>query len=378
MTDEVQEVKAHKAEGALGTFPVARIGNNPYRPDEVFVWNEDKIQGLIETYLVDGFQSTFEVTTDKWDNVFLAGGGHHRMEALRRVIADGDAEKVRGLFKNDNEDWCVKVVKKKYTKEQMMRNFMIENADAWNKDSQQNICMMVLQVKDYLDKVLSDSSDVEEFIKAVNSPYPLKMDERAFTRAKNSGIGATTLVQYLGENTWSRAAIDMAIKVLYSKGKEGQKLKELAEKLPSITMAYKFKHLMTTEMDGDKVLASVEDQAKAEKIIERNNLSRADLEEANKIKTDQDMSPLAALNALVDQKTEEKKAAKAGPTTEAPSQAAAKDSETALEAMKRARNAVRVLQAGDDNWSKAQFNQAKDLLKDIADTMKKMESPAKK
>ena len=377
MTDKKEltdAVETRKAEGSLGAYPVAMIGNNPHRPDEVFVWNEEKLLGLKETYLVDGFQSTFEITSDKWDNVFLAGGGHHRMESLRRVIAEGLGGSVRGLFKNDKGEWCVKVVKKKYTPDQMLRNFMIENADAWNKDSQQNICMMVLQVKDYLDRLMADSADVDEFVEAVKSPYPLKMDERAYTRAKNSGIGASTLVQYLGENTWSRQAIDFAIKVLYEEGPEGEKLKELAEKLPNITMAYKFKRLMVQEVDGEKVLSSADDQAKAEKVITKESLSRTDLEKADKIKQEKGLSPLDALNEVVAEKKGDKVAAKEANKTVKPEEKKVKPSEEALEALKRAFNAAKILVASDDSFSKAQLTQAKDVFKDLAALLKKMDT----
>jgi len=378
MTDkETTEVKAHKAEGTMATVSVLELQNNPHRNDEVFVWNEEKIQGLIETYKVDGFQSTFEVTKDKWGRFFLAGGGHHRKEALKRIISGGvdgiTPEMIRGVFKDDGDNWSIKVVAKKYSKEQMLRNFMIENADAWGKDSQQNICMMTVQVKDFLDKKLVESADLESFIALVNSPYPLKMDERSYSRAKNSGAGASLVVQYLGENTWSRQAIDFAIKVLYEEGEEGQKLRELAEKLPNVVMAYKFKRLMTQEVDGEKVLSSADDQTKAEKLIEKENLTRADLEAADKIKAEKGIDPLAALESIVADKKEEKKTG-TGETAskERPTEALLKPPEQALVSLKEACAHMTVLAQSDDSFSKAQFNEAKKLLKELADTIKKL------
>lgn len=377
-----REVKLwEKPEGSLATVKVTELHNNPHRPDAVFVWNDEKIEGLIESYLVDGFQSTFEVTTDKWNNIFLAGGGHHRTEAIRRAIDRGKAGQIRGLFQDDDNNWCVKVVKKKYTKEQMLRNFMIENADAWGKDSQQNVCMMTMQIKDYLDNLLLASEDLEAFVATVKSPYPLQMDERAYTRAKNNGTGASIIQQYLGENTWSRPAIQMAVQLLYQEGEEGKKLREMAESLPSVTMAYKFKSLMTEEVEGEKMLSSAADQTKAEKLIKREALSRQDLEDADKIKKEKGISPLEALDALVTQKKEAKEAEKGDKkTTEAaPSAAAVKIPEAALEALKMARNQIRLLSVDKkESWSKAQFNQAKDLFKEVAADLKKIEKGSKK
>lgn len=377
MTEELTDLVAHKAEGTMISVPVKDIMNNIHRPNAVFQWNEDKILGLQESMLSEGIWTNVEVVMDQWNAVNIAGGGHHRVEAVRRIISDGVPEKVRGLFLNDDEEWCMKVIKKKYTKDQMLKMFMLENADAWGKDNQQNICMMTVQVKDHLDRKLQQSATVEEFIAMVHSPYPLKMDERAYTRARNNGVGASTMVQFLGENTWSRQAIDFAIKVLYEPGKEGEKLKELAEKLPSVVMAYKFKRLMTQEQDGEKVLSSVDDQEKAEKLIQKASLSRNDLEKADKLKSEQDLSPLAALNIVVEQKKDEKTKA-AGTTTPAPAKKKEKPAEAALVALKSSRGWVKMMIADEDHWSAAQFAQAKELFKDIAGDLKKLEKTAGK
>ena len=369
---DAPEVKPHNPEGSLTVVPVLELNNNPNRPDEIFKWNEEKILGLMETYLVDGFQSTFEVTDDKWGAFYLAGGGHHRTEALRRMVNEGNGAKVRGLFLK-NDKWCIKAVKKKYTAEQMMRNFMIENADAWGKDNQQNVCMMVKQIKDYLDKILVGSADVEKFIESVKSPYPLKMDKRAFTRLKNAGeVGASVIVQYLGPNTWSRQAIDAAIKVLYEDGPEGEKLRELAQKLPNVTTALSLKKLMVTENEeGEKMLAAAEDQEKAFKLVEKNALSRADIEAADKIKKEQDMTPLAALDAVLEQKKAEVKK-DAPKAAERPSQKKTQPAEDAMEAMKRCLNTLNILKGDESDWSKAQVKEAKSLFKDIATAMKEL------
>ena len=368
-----QAVKESKPEGSLATFPINSIKNNRYRPDEVFQWNEEKILGLQESIKTTGFWSNVEVTVDKWGQPYIAGGGHHRLEALRRLIKE-DGDGIRGVFKNDDGEYCIKVVKKKYTKDEMLQMFMLENADAWGKDTQQNICMMVVQIKDYLDTKLRESKDVEDFIANVNSPYPLKMDKAAHTRALKTGCGASTIVQFVGENTWSRAAIEMAIKTLYADGKNGKALRELAEKLPSVTTAYQFRNLMILEHEGDKVLSSEEDQKKVMKLIENNQLSRADIEKANKIRKEQDLTPQAAVEELIKTKKGELDAKK--PTKEPVSKPKMKLPEESLERLKAARNFIQLLLNEESGWSKAQFNQAKELFKDIGTALKELDPSA--
>lgn len=369
---EQAEVKDRKPEGTLATLAVKDILNNPHRPNELFVWNEEKLLGLKESMLTEGFWSNVEVTADKWGAVYIAGGGHHRIETLRRLIEEGLADKIRGLFKVEDE-WCVKVVKKKYSPEQMLKMFMLENADAWGTDNEQNVCMMVEQVKNYLDGILASCDDHEEFIELVKSPHPLQVDERSFSRLKNQGyVGASTLHQYVGENTWSRQSIQEGLSVISQKGPAGDKLRELAKKLPNVAMANRFRLLMTEELEGEKVLSAADDQAKAGKIIEREALSRADLEKANKIKKDQDMSPLAALNEVVKEKVEAKKAetseAAAGKTK--PDQKKVKPAELAFIALKNLNTALNAMTKAEDSWSKSQKTQAKKVLREIADSMK--------
>ncbi len=385
MTEQATELKIRerKPEGSLVATPVEDILNNPYRDDNVFMWMEDKIKGLKESYLVDGILATFEVTQDKWGKIYLAGGGHHRIEAARRLIKEGLADRIRGLFKNDEGKWCIKVVKKKYTKEQMLNMFMRENADMWGKDEQQNICMMTMQIKNHLDSILARTKNVEDFIAEVKSPYRLKMDDKAFTRTKNSGAGASLIVQYLGENTWSRPAIQMAIQLMNEDGPEGEKLRELAEKLPNITTAYKFKSLMVQEVDGEKVLSSAQDQDKAAKIIERESLSRNDIEKANKLKEEKGLDPLTALNQYVgDKKAELKveKDAKKKPTSDTTTQAPS-EAEQALQAITSARNFLRMATTAG-NVSKSQYksmeNLVKDIVKDMTELKKKFGGNSKK
>ena len=370
--EPVDEPAPHKAEGSLATIKVKDLHNNPHRSDEVFVWQEEKILGLQETFLVDGFQSTYEVSADKLGRVCLAGGGHHRTEALRRLIADGKGALVRGLFQDKDEDWCIKVVKKNYNNDQMLRNFMIENADQWGKDADTNVYLMTLQIRNFLDKMLENSTDVADFVDMVQSPYPLQMDERAYTRSKNAGhVSATTISQYLGENTWSRVSITKAIKIIDEPGEEGDLIREMAKKLPSIAMAYQFRNLMTDEEDGEKIRSSADDMKRAEKIIDTFGLNRKDLEDIDKLKKEKGLPAIDAITEFTQMKKEELKAekdAKKSPTEPVQKKDQA-PAEVFMEAMKHARNAA--ILAVDD-VSKAQFNQAKTIFKDLAGTMQKI------
>ncbi len=228
---ELTDAKEHKAEGTMATVKIMGIQNNYHRSDDAFEWLPDKIQALKDVYKVDGFQSTFEVVLDKQGRYRLAGGGHHRVKALKELIEANEINLVRGAFKDGDGDWAIKVVKKSYTKAQMLRNFVIENADSWNVDSDQNVYMQTVQIKAVLDGVLQESKDVDDFIeKLPNSANPIMMDARAYTRAKNNGVGAKTIQQYIG--AWSHSRIQMAVQLINEEGEAGNKLRELAiEKL---------------------------------------------------------------------------------------------------------------------------------------------------
>ena len=359
----------YKPEGTMATVVVLDIQNNYHRSDEAFEYLPDKIQALKDVYKADGFQSTFEIIIDKQGRPRLAGGGHHRTKAMKEMIEAGDANLVRGMFKNDDGNWCIKVVKKNYTKEQMLRNFVIENADAWNVDSDQNVYMQTLQIKSVLDTVLQGSKDVEDFIaKLPNSATPILMDARAYTRAKNNGVGAKTIQQYIG--AWSHSRIQMAVQLINEPGEAGQKLQELAKSLPSITMAYKFRNLMTEVEDGEKVRSSKDDMTKAEKLIEKEGYNRADLEDIDKFKTEKELSPLEAIEAFTAERKEDRKKPSTPP--EPPTKVnVTQPAEDFMEAIKRALNTAK-LAKGD--VSKAQFLQAKDIFGDLAGVMKQMEA----
>lgn len=377
-----EKIEAHKAEGSMVVVPVLELNNNPRRSDDVFKWNENKISALVQSYIVDGFQSTFEVTLDKWLKAFLSGGGHHRTESLRRIIRgeiEGvTPEMIRGLFKQEFkedgkvvEKWCIKVVKKKYTDEQMMRNFLLENAEAWGKDDNQNKAMMIVQVEAYLTGLMNDSKDVDDFIEKVKSPYPLKTDDRAFTRAKNAGrVSAQVISEYLGVDAFPRTTVQQWLSVM-TEG--GEAMRELAEKLPNVSMAYRVQNFMTDqEEDGTKVRASDDDVKKAAKIIEKESLSRTDIDKANKIKAEKGVSPLDALAEVVDNKKDELKAKKEASkkSSSTPERKEMEPPEATLDALKRTCSTLNVMVNKDHNWSKAQLKEALSLFNTAAERIK--------
>ena len=380
--DEVVDaapIKEHKAEGSLIAVKVLELLNNIHRSDETSQWIPEKIQGLKETYLIDGFQSTFEVCVDKLGRVSLAGGGHHRKKALQELIEAGEAEKVRGLFKDDTGSWCIKVVKKNYTKDEMLRNYVIENADAWSKDTDQNVYMMTVQVKSFLETLLGKATDAADFVSMVKSPNPLKMDDRAFTRAKNSGVSASSIRQFLGEHTWSLAPIQMACQLIGEEGEAGEALREIAKKLPSVAMTYKIRNMMTEVEDGEKIRSSKADIVAAEKIIETQGYNYHDLRDIDAFKKEKEdagaeLSPLEAIREFTAMKKDEIKAekdAKKGTTTEPASKAVGGEAEQFVEAMKHALMSARL---GKDKVSKAQFTQSEGIFKDLAVELKAMKA----
>jgi hypothetical protein len=375
-------IKEHKAEGSLVAVNVMELSNNIHRSDETSQWIPEKIQGLKETYLVDGFQSTFEVCQDKLGRVSLAGGGHHRKKALQELVEAGEAEKVRGLFKDAEGNWCIKVVKKNYTKDEMLRNYVIENADAWAKDTDQNVYMMTVQVKSFLETLLGKATDAADFVTMVNSPNPLKMDDRSFTRAKNSGVSASSIRQFLGEHTWSLAPIQMACQLISEPGDAGVALREIAKKLPSVAMAYKVRNMMTeVEKDEDsgeevKVRSSKADIVAAEKIIETQGYNYHDLRDIDAFKKEQEdagteLSPLEAIREFTSMKKDELKADKDAKKTktEPVSKTKGEEAEQFVEAMKHALMSARL---GKTKVSKAQYVQAESLFKDLATELKEM------
>ncbi len=377
-TDAPEEVKEHKAEGSLVVVKVMELLNNPHRSDEVYEWNPEKLEGLKETYLVDGFQSTFETTNDKLGRDYLSGGGHHRKYALQLLIKEGKAHLVRGLFKDADGDWCIKVVRKKYTKDEMLRNFMIENADQWGKDTNQNIYMMTFQVKSFLETMLAKATDAADFVAMVNSPYPLKMDDRSFTRAKNAGVSASAIRQFLGENTWSLAPIQMAVQLINEEGEAGDALREIAKKVPSIAMAYKVRNLMTeVEEDGTKIRSAKADIVAAEKIIESQGYNYHDLRDIDEFGKKQkeagvELSPLEVIREFTAQKKDELKAEKDAAKkdkAEPASKTVGGEAEQFVEAIKHALMASRL---GKDKVSKAQVVQAESIFKDLAVEIKYM------
>lgn len=380
--DEVVDaapIKEHKAEGSLIAVKVLELLNNIHRSDETSQWIPEKIQGLKETYLVDGFQSTFEVCVDKLGRVALAGGGHHRKKALQELIEAGEAEKVRGLFKDAEGNWCIKVVKKNYTKDEMLRNYVIENADAWSKDTDQNVYMMTVQVKSFLETLLGKATDAADFVTMVKSPNPLKMDDRAFTRAKNAGVSASSIRQFLGEHTWSLAPIQMACQLIGEEGEAGEALREIAKKLPSVAMTYKIRNLMTEVEDGEKIRSSKADIVAAEKIIETQGYNYHDLRDIDAFKKEKEeagteLSPIEAIREFTAMKKDELKAekdAKKGAATEPASKAVGGEAEAFVESMKHALMSART---GKDKVSKAQFVQAESLFKDLAVELKAMKA----
>lgn len=368
------EVKEHKAEGSMATVKAMQLLNNYHRSDTAFEWLPDKVQALKDLYKVDGFQSTFEVILDKQGRYRLAGGGHHRKKALQELIEAEEGHLVRGLFKDPDGDWCIKVVKKSYTKAECLRNFVIENADAWHIDSDQNVYMQTVQIKAVLDGIMQESDNLEEFLEKIpNSATPIQMDERSFTRAKNAGVGAKTIQQYVG--AWSHSRIQMAVQLINETGEAGEKLRELAKSLPSITMAYKFRNLMTDTdpEDGAKVRSSAADMNKAEKIIEREAYTRKDLEDIDTFKKEKELSPLDAIEQFGTLKKEERKAAKTPGTPKDPAQTVTKvaPAEAFMESLKHTLNTLKL---GVDDLSKAQFTQAKDIFKDVAGLLKEVEA----
>ena len=147
------------------------------------------------------------------------------------------------------------------------------------------------------------SNNKDEFLKKIGAAGALKMDDRSFTRMKNAGVGASTVAQFLGD-TWSRQTIQDAMALIES----DEETFKLAQNLPNVTLANRFQRLVKKEGDemfDDKIQKKVADQ------IVKNQLSRAEVEDALKItKTQEVKDPVAAITEVVEKKKAKVKEAK--------------------------------------------------------------------
>jgi hypothetical protein len=275
------------------------IEDNPHREPTAYIYSEDKIVELMESV----------ADLDYWENILARktkdgriqiAYGHHRLQALKRLLAEGMTE-----FKT------IKInvrPETQLTSEVMLKIFIQENKDTWG-EIPQNLCMSILQVQAHLTGVLNASKDKDEFLKKIDAAGSLKLDDRAFTRIKNHGIGASIITQFLGD-TWSRQTIQDALQVI----KDDEATFKLAQNLPNVTLANRFQKLVTLEAATKKdeaVMADEETQRKVQDVILKNDLTRAEVEHAIKLsKAGDDPDPLGSVKVVAEKKKTDLKKAK--------------------------------------------------------------------
>lgn len=193
----------------------------------------------------------------------------------------------------------------------MLKIFAHENAEDWGENPS-NLCMTVLQLQSHLEGLMAASKNKDEFFKKIGDVGAIKMDDRSFTRVKNAGVGATLITSFLGD-TWSRQTIQDALQVI----EKDEKTFNLAQKLPSVTLANRFQKLVTKSEEkakGKDKIVVMEDEAvqrKVQDLILKNDLTRKEVEGAIKLKeSDPELDPVAAIKTVVEAKKAKRKADK--------------------------------------------------------------------
>lgn len=267
------------------------IEDNPHREPTAYVYDDAKIVELMEIIADLTFWENILARKTKDGRIQIAYG-HHRLEAVRRLLAEGMTE-YKTIKINVRPE-------SQLTDEVMLKIFIQENKDTWG-EIPQNLCMSILQVQAHLTGILNASKDKDEFLKKIGAAGALTVDDRAFTRMKNSGVGASTIAQFLGD-TWSRQTISDALQVL----KDDEATFKLAQNLPNVTLAHRFQKLVTLEAEtkkDDPVMATEEVQRKVQDLILKNNLTRAEVEQAIKLsKAADEPDPLGAIKVVAEKK----------------------------------------------------------------------------
>jgi len=273
------------------------IEDNPFREASAYVYDNGKIDELAESMADTSYWENMLARKTKAGQIQLAYG-HHRLQALKKLVEEGMLQ-YKTIKLNVRPE-------RELTDERMLKIFVQENKDTWG-EIPQNLCMSVLQLQTHLTGILDASKDKDEFIKRIGDAGALKIDDRAFTRAKNTGVGATMISQFLGD-TWSRQTISDALQVI----NDDEATFKLAQNLPSVTLANRFQKLVTLHpktKKKDAVMAVEEVQRKVQDQILKHNLTRADVEKAIKLtKADSEPNPLGAITSVVDQKKNLEKA----------------------------------------------------------------------
>ncbi len=275
------------------------LEDNLFRDSKAYVYDEPKIEALVESIVDTSFWENLLARKTKDGRIELAYG-HHRKQALLRAVAEGQTQYAE-----------IRINVRSYTQltdELMLKIFAQENKDDWGENPQ-NLCMTVLQLKAHLTGLMAASKTKEDLLKLVGAAGSLKMDDRSFTRAKNQGVGATMIAQFLGD-TWSRQTIHDALQVLET----NPEALKLAKHLPSVTLANRFLKLVTKEKTAkgksDVMHEDTVQQAVQKEIINK-GLTRAEVEAAIKIDDASEGSdPLAAIKTVVEQKKAKTKVAK--------------------------------------------------------------------
>ena len=315
---------------AFINVPLKELEDNPHRDSKAYVYDDAKIEALMESIGDTSFWENLLARKTKDGRIQLAYG-HHRKQALIRLVKEGldEYKEIKINIRPETQ----------LTDERMLKIFAQENKDDWGENPQ-NLCMTVLQLQAHLEGLLRASADKDAFLKKIGDAGALRVDERSFTRMKNHGVGATTIAQFLGD-TWSRQTIQDALQVI----ENDEATFKLAQNLPSVTLANRFQKLVTKSVKGkgkERVVEMFDEktQRKVADKIQKENLTRAEVEDALKIQKDQvEADPVKAIEEVVEKKKAQVKAAKEEAAVDKPSPKEPVDK--VLSAMERVLEVVR-------------------------------------
>lgn len=165
---------------------------NPYRDMANYPIDKDKIESLKNSIEQTGF----------WDNILAReingkiqiAYGHHRLEALKQVMKPTDE---------------VDIPVKKLDDSMMIQIMANENSEQW-KMNPQVIIETVKVTRDFLNAELAKYESWERVNSSIKSLFT---SPESFTKTKDTGVGQTTILKFLGKN-WRQHQIQFALNTL--------------------------------------------------------------------------------------------------------------------------------------------------------------------
>lgn len=238
---------------------VSVIQPNPYRDVKHYPFDKSKIESLKRSIQEKSFWDNVLARKTKNGRIELAYG-HHRLEALKQL---------------GTKEIDIPVRTDKELTDDMMIKIMAEENLEWDQ-SVVVLNQTVGTVKKFLDKELAKCRSYKELQNETSAGRHLKFKNlQGFGKAKKEGVGAYTILKFLGNN-WSEDKIHEALDTLgYSPTAKKQPVdRKAVESIPTVRQARKFKR----EVRKHKLPVPI--QRKIAKKIAKDGVSSRQVEEA--------------------------------------------------------------------------------------------------